>query len=405
LVASNILKVIYAPHKAFKDILLNPRYLGAFILLIIFVVLQVGSAYVVASHSNLEQTMPTGTQGDVWTENAAMWRADPGVNIMNNTVDYLNSSAIVAGGPAYFGSTSVEFTASNVSAVRMELDLSKISEQVDCGSGGFKNVSLRVKIVAPDAKPTNVSLYLNSLNASSFYYDLTEAFSNSTVNVWNNITIPVGSGPWISSGNTASWENITGVKMEFIWPSNSNLGLRLDGLFFGGKYATPLVLYGDAAFLAQAALNGVAPFIFEWIILTAVLYLIIKMLKGNLTWKPLMVAVGFALVVLVIQAVIFALLYLTLPNLYYPLAILAGIPGESTAAFAVISDQIALITLISSVVQVAAYLWTVGLGAIITHDITGLAPDIPPFGWGKSVIVSGASFLVTLLVTSFLLGV
>ena len=384
---TDILKVFYAPHKVFKDIIQNPRYLGPFILLIIFVVAQVGSSYVVASRSYIEQTMPAGDQGDVWTQNADLWQVNSSVTVSNNTADYVNGT--------YYGSISIEFAASNASSVWMELN--NLDGSVDCGVDGFKNVSLRVKIVTPDVKPENVSLYLYSLSASNFYYDLTNAFSNSTVNVWSNITLPVGSGDWLSSNTAASWENITSLKMDFTWPSNSSIDLRIDGLFFRGVFKDPLEIYG-VSYFATTALNAVTPFLFQWLLLTGLMYVIIKGLKGNVTWKPLMVAVGFALVTMVVQALILIVTYTTLPNLYYPLEVLAGVPGEFDVAYQVILNAIATVTLIGSIVQIAVYVWTIALGAIITRAITA-------FGWLKSLLLSGASFLLTLLILGFILGV
>ena len=409
---NDILKVIYAPHKIFKEIIQNPKYLGAFILLIIFAVAQIGSSYVVASRSYIEQTLPTADQGDLWTNNATLWQASPSVTVTNNYADFINGT--------YYGSSSVQFAVSNSTSIQMALF--DLGGSVNCGANGFKNVSLRVKIVTPDVKPANASLFLNSSSGSNFYYDLTNAFSNSTANVWNNLTIPVGSGAW-SSNNAASWENITSLKMDFTWPSNSSIDVRIDGLFFRGIYKTPIETYGATAYLAQSALNGIAPFIFEWLLLTALLYIIIKGLKGNVIWRPLMVAVGFALVTMVIQAIIFIAIYSTLPNLYYPLEYLAGILGEEfNAAYSVISNQIALVLQISSIVQIAVYIWTVGLATIITRDITGdvkiaeqsgrgkavsdatTVQDIRGFGWLKSLLVAGASFLLTILILGFVLG-
>jgi hypothetical protein len=402
-VVGDILKVIYAPHKAFKQITQNPRYLGVLVLLVIFVAVQVGSSYVIASKSYLEQTIPAGDEGDVWTENAALWQANSGVTISNNTVDYINSTALYLGGPSYFGSTSVEFTASNTSVVRMELISVNADAQVN--SEIFKNVSFRLKIVSPGSRPSNVSLFLSSLNASGFHYDLTEVFSTSTTNVWNNITVQVGSGAWSSSGIDATWENITGLKMEFVWATSSNIDMRLDGLFFGGNYDTPIDLYGTGTYLAQAAISGIAPFIFEWIVLTGVLFIIIKVLKGNATWKSIMVAVGFALVVLVIQSVVLLAVYTSLPNLFYPLELLANVPGERSIAPAATLEAIDFANLLSSIVQVVVWLWLAGLGTFITHEATGLTADVPPFGWLKSIAVSGASLLLTIIIVGFLTGI
>jgi hypothetical protein len=404
LVAEQILKVIYAPHKVFKEILQNPRYLGAFILLIIFVGIQVSSSYVVGSREYLERTNPAESQGDVWAQRAALWQANPSVTISNNTVDYINSTVTLFGGSPYFGTNSVEFVASNTSLIQMELG--NLNGSVNCGAGGFKNLSLSMKIITPDTKPNNVSLYLNSLNASSFYYDLTAAFSNSTMNVWSNITVPVGSGPWVSSSNTASWENITGIRMKFTWPSSATVDLRVGALFFRGIYENYVELSGGgvSAYLAQSIFSGFAPFIFEWIILSVLLYIIIKALKGNATWKQLMVAVGFALVTLVIQAVALLVAFSTLPNLYYTLELLANVPGGLNAVGMATLEAIAPVNLASVIIQIIRYVWMVGLGTIITRDITS-TPEVPGFSWMKSIMVSGASFLVTLLVLGFIIGI
>ena len=413
MVVKDILRVLYAPHKAFKDLVQTPKYWGPFILLLIFVLAQIGSSYVVASRSYIEQTMPVGDQGDVWTENASLWQAGSSVTVRNNTADFINSTL-------YYGSTSIDFAASDASNVWMEL--SSLDGAVNCGADGFKNVSLRVKLVTPDVKPENVSIYLYSLSGSNFYYDLTQTFASSDVNVWNNITLTVGSGDWLSSSANATWENITGLKMEFTWSSNSSINLRIDGLFFRGIFKDPFELYGFS-YIATSALNAIAPFLFEWLILTGLMYLIIKGLKGNVIWRPLMVAVGFALVVTVIQALILAVVYTSLPNLFYPLEVLAGTPGEFEVAYQVILDKIAFVTLVGGIIQVAIYVWTVALGAFITRAITGdkkiaeqvsmgkvtsdttISSDVTAFSWMKCLLVSGASLFLTIIILGFILGI
>jgi len=398
--ADDIIRVLYEPHKAFKKIIHEAKYLGPFIVLVIFIIAQLGSAYVVASKSYIEQTMPASGQGDTWTENAALWTASSGVTISNNTLDYVNST--------YYGTISIDFSASNVSSVWVENKWSDLNGTVNCAADGFKNVSFRMKIAAPDVKPESVTLYLYSFYGAYYQRDLTSEFSSNTLNDWNNITVPVGpESGWESSGVDASW-NITGIKLEFTWPSNQNVDLRLDGLFFRGIFTGPLEVYG-VSYLASSVVNAITPFLFEWLLLTGLMYIIIKGLKGNVVWKPLMVAVGFALVVLVIQAFISLAVYTTLPSLYYPLEVLAGVSGEFEVAYQVLLDAIATVTQITGIVQVAAYVWIVALGAIIAHDITSQtvenAPTLPQFGWMKSLLTSAASFMLTLVILGFVLGV
>ena len=409
MVAQELLEVFYAPHRAFKKIVQNPKFLGPLLILVIFVVVQVGSAYVVASRSYLEQTMPTGDQGDTWTENAALWQASSGVTVMDNHVDYINSSVL------YYNTTSIEFTADNASSVQMFLN--DLGGSVNCGADGFKNLSLRVKIVPPDAIPRNVTLFLYSLSpAINFAYDLTGAFSNSSANVWNNVTVPVGSGDWRSSGSAATWDNITGLKMDFAWSSSSKIDLRVDGLFFRGIYKGSLDVYGSSV-LISSALNSVTPFLFQWLLLTALIYLLIKGLKGNVVWKPVMVAVGFALVALVVQSLIMLAAYTTLSNVNYPLEILANIPGESTVAYEAVQTIIGQVLLVGSTVQVAVWVWIFALGTFTTRAVTSVAPASPlgstqaegegmmsiqQFGWLKCMLVSAASLALTVTILGFL---
>ncbi len=412
MVLSEILKVIYAPHKAFKEILEKPKYLGAFILLIIFVIAQIGSSYMVGSRQFYEQTLPAGKNGNEWTQNSALWQANSGVIITNNTADYISSSGdFYASSIPYLGSSTVEFTASN--ATLLSAQLNNLDGSVNCGADGFKNISLRVKIITPNAAPESAILYLYSLSTSNYFsFDLTSMFPSSTVNVWNNLTVPVGSGGWSSAG-AASWENITSLKLEFKWTSEANIDLRLDGLFFRGIYKSPIEINGLTSYLLQSVLSGVSPFIFEWILLTALMYIIIKGLKGTVTWRPLMVAVGLALVVLVIQAVILVGALTTLPKLYYPLEFLAGIPGELEIAYNVILNQIGTINMVTAILQIAVYVWIAALGGFIVREVTASppaatpspTPTAAPFSWMKSLLVSGASLLLTILIMYYILGV
>jgi hypothetical protein len=421
LVAKEILRVLYAPHKVFKDIIQKPGYLGPFFLLIIFVLAQVGSSYVVGSRSYIELTMPVGDDGDVWTENAALWQANSGVAISENPIDYINGTQAIIGFPDYYGNSSIEFAVSNSSMLQMALG--DLGGQVDCGANGFTEVFFRVKTVTPDAQPENVTLILYSLSDSSFfYYDLTSAFSNNVVNVWNNISVPVGSGDWLSSGNP-SWENITSLKLDFAWSNDSDIDLRLDGMFFRGRFETQIeVVGGILPYLGNSALNGFAPFLFEWLVLTGLMYLMVKGLKGNVLWRPLMVAVGYALVILVIQSILVAVVYTTLSNLYYPLEILAYVSGEFEAAYEVILNQIAFVNNVGYIIQGVVWVWIVALGTFITRAITSdkqiaeqvsmgkaasdkaVSSDETGFSWMKCLLVSGASLFLTIIILG-LLGV
>ncbi|MEM3356965.1 MAG: hypothetical protein QW166_03970 [Candidatus Bathyarchaeia archaeon] len=411
-----ILKVIYAPHKAFTEIIRKTSYVGPILLLSLFVLAQLGSSYVVASRSYVEltapQTAPLIAQGDLWTENAAFWKASEGLAIRNNTGDYINST---------YATASIEFTANDASSVWMEI---RFNGSLNCGVGGFQNISFRVKQLSPEVKPERASLYLYSLGDSSFYFDLTGELANSGVNVWNNITLPVGVGSdgWQANEAVATWENITGLKLEFTWARSADVDLLIDQLFFKGDYELLLDFYGIAYF-ANAALNAIAPFLFEWLLLTGLMYVIIRGLKGNVVWRPLMIAVGFALVVIVIQAVITAVVYTSLPNLYYPLEVLAGAPEEYEAARQVILNSISSVSFVGGIIQIAFYIWIIALGTFIIRAITSdekiaeqaslgktvletaASPSVVAFGWMKCLFVSGISLFLTIIILGLLLGI
>jgi hypothetical protein len=213
-------------------------------------------------------------------------------------------------------------------------------------------------------------------------------FSSSEVNVWNNLTLPVGAGNWLSSNAAASWQNITKLKMDFAWSANSSIRLRVDGLFFRGIFKNPIDIYGSEYAIFNFALTAAMEFVLQWILLTGLMYLMIKGFKGNVVWKTLTVAVGYALITMVIQAIILIAAYATLPNLNYPVEVLAGIPGEFEAAYQPIADAIATVVLVSGIIQIVIYVWTIGLGAIVTRTIT-------QFSWLKSILISAVAFVVT----------
>jgi hypothetical protein len=418
LVAKEILKVLYAPHKVFKEIIQKPGYIGPLILLLIFVLAQVGTFYVSGSRLNVEMTAPDGASADVWTENATLWQANSGVLVSTNFVDFINGTQAISGFPDYYGNSSIEFQVNDTSTLQMTLN--DFGSQVNCGADGFKEVFFRVKTVTPNSQPETVTLTLYSLNATSFNYDITSAFSDSVVNVWNNITVPVGSGSWQSGGNP-NWENITGIQLVFTWSTNSNVDMLLDGLFFRGKFENQIELVGGTLpYLANSALNGFAPFLFEWLLLTGIMYLLIKGLKGNVIWRPLMVAVGYALVVIVIRALLVAAVYTTLPQLYYPLELLTYVPGEFQVARDALISQLATVNLAEYIIQIAVWIWTVALGVFVTRAITsdkqiaeqvgvGKTPldaassgEPAGFSWMKCLLVSGASLFLTIIILGFL---
>jgi hypothetical protein len=387
LILTDILKALYQPHKVFKQIVQNPKYLGALVVLIIFVAAQTGFYYTLYSKTYYEQTSPEINNLGYWTLNSSLWSATTGAAVTHNFDDFINSS--------FYGNSSLQFELANSKNISVALTG---FGQVDCSSSGFQNLSLRIKTANPQAIPEKVSLTLYSLkDADYFQYDLTSNFSNSTASsLWNNLTAPVGSGSWQSSGSP-QWRNITALKLDFVFPAESNITLRLEGVFFRGIYKTPMAS-DSTGFLIYVLQAVFTQFLFQWLLLGGLLYIIVKVLKGNLTWKPLFVAVGFALIVTAVLALINIAATLTVPSLNYPVELLVQVPGEAQALSNVIATATATYTTIAAVIQLAGYVWLAALNAFILRAL------VPEFSWSKSILASAISLVLSIILLS-LLGV
>ncbi len=188
MIIEDFARVLYAPHKAFREIIKKPSYIGPLILLIIFIIAQTGAEYVFYQRYYYEQTMPTSDQGNIWAENSNYWNASSGTTIANDTSVYINATS-------YYSATSIQFNNSNTNDIWMQI--SDIGP-VNCTSAGFGDVSLNVQIVTPSIALQNVTLTLLS-GSSNFSRDLTSTFANVTngmTNVWYNLTVPLNTTGW-----------------------------------------------------------------------------------------------------------------------------------------------------------------------------------------------------------------
>jgi hypothetical protein len=376
-----IFKVIYAPHKAFKEIIQNPKYIGPILIMILFIIANVGFVYAAISKTYIEQTLPTASELDEWTENSTLWTPTPRVNYD----DYINGT--------YYGNKSIEF--SNVNSMQISMQLNNIGPINCSGQDGYKSMSIRMKWISPDDEPSSVTLYLFSPNLSDyFYYDLTENFTSSYNNVWNNLTVPLGSEKWLNNSADAHWNNINGLKFEFTWPSNSDITVLIDGLFFRGVFKS--LAENAPIYMLNFSLSAFMRFTIKWVLLSGIIYIMSKAFGAKTVWKPLLVLVGFALITLFIQSVINAATYATSPMLYYPLELIGGVRGESEIAYNKILEETWLVSQVTGYVQIAVYVWTIALCAVALRLLTESS-------WAKSFLVSTVAYFVSLLVESFLL--
>jgi len=425
LILDDIAKVVYAPRKAFKKIIEKPQYLGAIIILLLFIGVQVGYEYAQFSKTYTEQTSPTV---DMLPEyiNATLWRAGSNVALNNNFNDYFNYSVYVAalgttatnaqGYFSLFGNSSLELDAANTNNITAALgDVFN----VNCANNGYRNLSMTIKLGQPQVAPQSAALTLYSLNDSNYYkYDLTSSLSTAaTLNLWNNLTIPVGpSAQGWNSGGAPTWENITAIKLDFNYPSASNITIRVGALFFRGLYLTPID-YNNTGLLLQFLQVFSLQFIFSWFLITIVIYLFLRGLKTPVAWKPLFVAVAFALFVMVIRGLINLIAALALPASYYPYDLSLGVrfdaygavfyPPEavsaltamSQSAFNLIDSATATFRYVVEAMFIVSYIW---LGALGTVVIGELKPELSMI---KRIVIAAVSVGVTILLLLLLVGI
>ena len=423
LIIDDILQVIYAPHKAFKNIVTNPKYLGALIILLLFVGLEIGYEYSQFSKTYTEQTSPSIDQLGTFT-NASAWAAAPNVALTNNFDDYINYSIYVAGfglpptdPNAYyslFGNNSMQMSASNTNTLTAALG--NVSN-VDCSPSGFQNLSISLKLVQPQVATQNTTLTLYSLGVSDLYqFDIAPLLSNATNGEWTNLTIPLGpnAASWTTKG-VPTWSNITSLQMDFTYSSNSNITVRVGALFFHGEYLTP-IQYNSTGILLQFLQLFSLQFIFTWFILTGIIYLVCRLQKSPLLWKPLFIAIGYAMVIMVIRALVNLAATLTLPTVYYPYDLSLGARFDPYAALYYPADALGTLPAMSHTIFnnidsatqafrdivsgmfIISYVW---LGAVVTFAIGELKPE---FSTIKKIALSAGSLAIVILLLIFLVG-
>jgi hypothetical protein len=384
---SQILKVLYAPHKVFKEVIENPKYIGPILILILFVAANIGLAYVLMSKTYVERTLPQTGQLDEWTENATLWSSTSGASITENFNDYMNGT--------YYGNRSISFSMLNSRRVSMELFN---TGPVNCaGPDGFKNVSLRIKLTSPLVKPESASVYLFSqAPASYFSYNLTDTFSNSQSTVWSNLTLPLANDQW-AGNNGPGWGTITGLELDFAWPENSNITVLVDALFFRGVFKTPLET-AATGYVMNYSVISLMQFAIEWLFLGGIIYIMIKGFGGKTVWRSVLIVIGFVLFILFVQTVINAIAIATVPNLYYPLEFIGGVQGERDIAVNTIYDQTMLASVVTGYLRIIVFVWTIALCGIATRLLT-------EFSWVKSFLISAVAFFATITLMSFIVGI
>lgn len=314
MVAFNILKVVYAPHKAFKEIIQKPKYYGPILIMILSILVSVGTEYARESKLYVQKTEPSSLDvknPDPWINNVTLWSSN--ANVFNNTKDYVFYQ-------------SIQFQISN--ATRITMALSSIGP-VDCSNtGGYRNLTLAMKWVHPMAKaPQSVNLYLNSTGVVSYFYcNLTVSVAEAGNNTWGNLTIPLGPNAfgWKNSSSQAAWNNISGLKFQLDWAQSdrSNLTVLVDKLFFLSENFDQSInlpiayLHGNnvASLIVADVLQY---FVFNWVLFSIAFMIAARIFHLQAQFKTLFIIIGYALIGMVILNALFSIFYLVMPQLYF----------------------------------------------------------------------------------------
>jgi hypothetical protein len=323
LVIKDIFGVIYAPHKTFKKLAENPKYLAAIIIIVLFVALQSTYYYAYYSKINYEQTMPPLDQLYAFTAPSTSmldtfvppqvdkpWITSQGASVTINNDDYIDQN--------FYGNNSLQFILSKGN--RLSATLEQFGYTANCAPDGFTSLSMSMKQGSPNtALPTTGTLTLYTANNTSNYFtlDITSMLTNN-YNEWNNLTIPVGTSEWQRTG-TPNWSEVTGIQLTLTYPESSNINILLQGIFFHGQYLTQTTALSVGAFFASAFFFTAMQALCQWLILSAIIYIIFKGIKTtNITWRQLLVPVGCTFMALTIISIIALLCSLTLPTIYFP---------------------------------------------------------------------------------------
>lgn len=413
---NDIAEVIYVPKKAFKRIIANPKYLGIIVVFLLFLGLAMAYEYSQFTKIYIETTSPIpGAMQNF--NNSTFWQAGANVELSNNFDDFYNNTVYLADYNLYyalFGNHSLQVQANNTNSVMLAL---VDTSNVDCTPNGFQNLSITLKLLSPESAPSNATLVLYSLGDENYYaYDLTSDLQNAqAINQWGNITIPIGPevAGWNETGNP-TWQNITSLTLQLDYPETTDVSLRIGALFFRGNYIQPLTA-NPASFIYIFLLQFTLQFLATWLVLTGMFYLLLKAFKSTVVWKPLFVAVGFALIVVAIRMALNAAATVALPDLYYPYDAALGViydqfgslnfpaavhipVAESAAVMANIATSIAPYKTILTVLFIASYVWLAALATVIVKELK------PEFTLFKCVAIAALSVAVTILVLLLFIG-
>lgn len=305
----SVLKVLYAPNKAFKEIAQNLKFVGPILVLILFVAAGTTSQYFANSKIYVQVTTPTSTSvtnPDLWTDDSKVWIS--------------NASVKLNGNDRLFAQNSIQFNTQNGTNVPMKLN---DTFSVNCtGDENYKNLTFSIKWIQSSLQaPNNVTVYLSSQSETNYFYrNITSELAKN--NEWANLTIPLGeSAPqWTNSSNQATWSNITGIRMLAAWPNstNQNLTVLIDEMFFRSNSFT-IVQDMSANNIIYTIFGLTTNYVLYWLIFSVVLFVAARIFKVKAELKTFLIIIGYSLIGLFAMQVAFSIFYASIPPIYVTL--------------------------------------------------------------------------------------
>jgi hypothetical protein len=381
LVIKDILGVIYAPHKTFKKVADNPKYLAVAIIILLFIALQAVYYHNYYSKINYEKTLPLTDQLDAFTSFNTLydpqiinqWTATKDVAIRGNYQDYINQT--------FYGNNSLQLTLPNSNSLSASLE--QFGYTADCGSEGFTILNMNIKQASPNAAPKSCIITLYTANGTSNYFtlDITSKLADN-MGSWNNLTIPVGTSEWQTTGSP-DWTEVTGLKLSITYSSSSDIHILLQGIFFRGQYVTQTNVLGLGTFFSVALYSIFMQIAFQWIILSVIAYLLLKVLKANnIVWKPIIVTIGYTLIAIVITSILLVLSAQTLPIIHCPYdlpfttitysdAIINNASPTSQAAYTTITASTATFTNLTTAINILMYILQIIFVSFAVKAVSG----------------------------------
>jgi hypothetical protein len=369
----NIPKILYSPVKAFSEISKKPKVFIPILIIVVILLVNLGVHYAAFSRFLLERGIP---EKDEWTEPSSIesnfWTTNGILEL-----DYDDK---------YVGNASIKSTSEN-QTVWMRINL---SQTINCSE--YDVLHFRFKWSQNNGAFPNqgAQLRLFSDNTNYFLFDMVQKISSAN-NTWANVTIAIGpkSMGW-SKINSPDWESINALEFKLQWSEIANLTMKIDDLYFGGKFATQVSFITEGLwFIYTMALSSYT--FLRWTVITIIIIIIFKILRFKFdSWRNLFSILGYTLIIDAIYRASLILLFFSLPTINFPLR--AWMPVDKGEKALMLAQEISeklyneywynhIAYLVFPFLRLFFYIWFAVVIAALLRALYG-------FSWSKSILIA-----------------